>query len=107
MATTDNLVKVGQLQTVLTRVKSELDTLDGKTFSSAAVSGGKINFYASTDHTGDPIESVDLPEEFHEIYDELRYSYTAEELEEIRAHYGNRILWQLYREEFGYPYFDR
>lgn len=50
---------------------------------------------------------ADLPEEFHEIYDELRYIYTAEELEEIRAHYGNRILWQLYHEEFGYPYFDR
>ena len=33
MATTDNLVKVSQLQTALTRVKSELDTLDGKTFA--------------------------------------------------------------------------
>lgn len=63
MATTDNLVKIGQLQTVLTRVKSELDTLDGKTFSSAYVSGGKIYFYATPDHSGTALATIDLPEE--------------------------------------------
>lgn len=63
MATTDNLVKLGQLQTALTRVKSELDNLDGKSFSSVDVSGGKINFYATNDHTGTALESIDLPEE--------------------------------------------
>lgn len=63
MATTDNLVKLGQLQTALTRVKSEIDNLDGKTFSSVDVSNGKINFYATTDHTGTALESIDLPEE--------------------------------------------
>lgn len=63
MATTDNLVKLGQLQTALTRVKTEIDNLDGKTFSSVDVSNGKINFYATTDHTGTALESIDLPEE--------------------------------------------
>ena len=63
MATSDNLVKVSQLQTALTRVKTELDALDGKTFSSVDVSGGKINFYATTDHSGTALESIDLPEE--------------------------------------------
>ena len=63
MATGDNLVKVSQLQTALTRVKTEIDALDDKTFSSVAVSGGKINFYASDDATGTALASIDLPEE--------------------------------------------
>lgn len=45
---------------------------------------------------------TDLPEEYHEIYDELRYVYTVKELEYARHNYGNQILWELYREEFGY-----
>ena len=47
---------------------------------------------------------VDLPVEYHEIYEELRYVYTAEQLEEIRLQYGNHILWQLYCDEFGSPF---
>lgn len=63
MATGDNLVKVSQLQTALTRVKTEIDALDDKTFSSVDVSGGKINFYASDDASGTALASIDLPEE--------------------------------------------
>lgn len=44
-----------------------------------------------------------MPVEYHEIYAELRYVYTAEQLEEIRLQYGNHILWQLYCDEFGSP----
>ena len=44
----------------------------------------------------------DLPVELHEIYDELRYVYTTEELEYARQNYGNQILLELYREAFGY-----
>ena len=45
--------------------KSKLDALDGITFSSANVSNGKINFYASTDCSGTALQSVDLPEELY------------------------------------------
>lgn len=45
--------------------KSKLDALDGITFSSANISNGKINFYASTDCTGTALQSVDLPEELY------------------------------------------
>lgn len=50
---------------------------------------------------------ADLPVEYNNIYEELRYVYTAEQLEEIRLQYGNNILWQLYCDEFGSPYFSR
>ena len=50
---------------------------------------------------------VDLPIEYREIYEELLYVYTAEELEDIRFQYGNHVLWQLYCDEFGSLYFDR
>lgn len=44
----------------------------------------------------------DLPVDLHEIYEELRYVYTAEQLDEVRLQYGNHVLWQLYCDEFGY-----
>lgn len=59
--------------------------------------------YYSDDYLYETVEvPTDLPEEYHEIYDELRYVYTVEELEYARHNYGNQILWELYREEFGY-----
>ena len=58
-----SLVKMSQLSTALTRVKTELDKLDDKTFSSAKVENDKLYFYSSTDKTGTPIDSVDLPVE--------------------------------------------
>ena len=50
---------------------------------------------------------ADLPEEYHEIYEELLAVYAADQLDEIRALYGDQILWQMYRDEFGSPFFDR
>ena len=61
MATTDNLVKVGQLQTALTRVNTEL----GATFRSASVSGNTINFFNSKDGTGTAAFTFDFPEEIY------------------------------------------
>lgn len=59
----NSIARLKHLASLATRVKSELDTLDGKTFGSVDVSNGKINFYATTDHTGTALESIDLPEE--------------------------------------------
>lgn len=58
------------------------------------------DFYGYLDET---IEVPnDLPVELHEIYEELRYVYTTEQLDEVRLQYGNHVLWQLYCDEFGY-----
>ena len=57
--------------------------------------------------TDEAVIPADLPEEYHEIYGELLAVYSAEQLDEIRALYGDRILWQMYRDEFGPPFFDR
>lgn len=57
--------------------------------------------------TDEAVIPADLPEEYHEIYEELLAVYPAEQLDEIRVIYGNQILWQLYRDEFGSPFFDR
>jgi len=59
MASTDNLVKVSQLQTAMTRVNTEL----GVTFRSLAVSGNTVSFYGSKDGTGTALFSFDFPEE--------------------------------------------
>lgn len=55
----NNLVKVGQLQTVLTRVNTEL----GLTVRSHAVSGNTVSFYGSKDGSGTALFSFDFPEE--------------------------------------------
>ena len=61
MATTDNLVKVGQLQTALTRVNTEL----GATFRSASASGNTVYFFNSKDSSGTAAFSFDFPEEIY------------------------------------------
>ena len=63
MATTDNLVKVSQLQTSLTRVKAVIDELDGRKLQNVTVSGNTIQFWTSEDTTGTPAKTVDFPEE--------------------------------------------
>ena len=57
----NNLVKVGQLQTVLTRVNTEL----GLTVRSHAVSGNTVSFYGSKDGSGTALFSFDFPEELY------------------------------------------
>ena len=59
MASTDNLVKVSQLQTAMTRVNTEL----GFTVRSHSVSGNTVSFYGSKDGTGTALFSFDFPEE--------------------------------------------
>lgn len=58
---TNNLVKVGQLQTALTRVNGEL----GATFRSASVSGNTVSFFNSKNGTGDAAFTFDFPEEIY------------------------------------------
>lgn len=58
---TENLVKVGQLQTVLTRVNTEL----GATFRSASVSGNTVSFFNSKNGTGEAAFTFDFPEELY------------------------------------------
>lgn len=65
MATSDNLVKLGQLQTSLTRVKTELDNLDARNFGGVTVANGKINFFATSDTTQTALASVDLPKDLY------------------------------------------
>lgn len=57
----NNLVKVGQLQTVLTRVNTEL----GLTVRSMTVSGNTVSFYGSKDGSGTALFSFDFPEELY------------------------------------------
>ena len=47
---------------------------------------------------------ADLPEEYQEIYEALLDIYTTEQLNQVRIQYGNHILWQLYCDEFGFPF---
>lgn len=65
MAAADNLVKVSQLQTSLTRVKAVIDELDGRKFEKVTVNaaGTALQFWTSNDTTGTPAATVDFPEE--------------------------------------------
>ncbi|MBR0062214.1 MAG: hypothetical protein IJP68_12135 [Selenomonadaceae bacterium] len=63
MAAADNLVKVSQFQTGLTRVKAVIDELDGRKLENITVSGNTIQFWTSDDTTGTPAYTVDFPEE--------------------------------------------
>lgn len=58
---TDNLVKVGQLQTALTRVNNEI----GESFRSASVSGNTVSFFNSKNGTGTAAFTFDFPEEIY------------------------------------------
>lgn len=74
MATTDNLVKLGQLQTAMTRVKTELDNLDARNFGDAAVADGQIKFFAKAGDTT-PLKTIDLPEEL--FLDQVKTTFVA------------------------------
>lgn len=59
-------------------------------------------FYEERDHFPHKI-----PAEFRDIYEELLFEYSIEELESFRAEYGDNILVQLYHETFLYAaYYD-
>lgn len=73
MATTDNLVKLSQLQTSLTRVKAVIDELDGRKFQTITVTGNTVNFWTSADTTGTPAATVDFPEEI--FLDQVRTQF--------------------------------
>ena len=57
--------KLKHIGALASKVATELNTLDGKKFGSADVVDGKINFYATADKTGTPIDTIDLPEEIY------------------------------------------
>ena len=73
MAATDNLVKVSQLQTSLTRVKAVIDELDGRKFQTVTVTGNTVNFWTSDDTSGTPAATVDFPEEI--FLDQVRTQF--------------------------------
>ena len=73
MAAVDNLVKVSQFQTGLTRVKTVIDELDGRKFQNVTVTGNTINFWTSDDTTGTPAATVDFPEEI--FLDQVRTQF--------------------------------
>ena len=63
---TNNLVKLGALQTLAQRTKTELDVLDGKidtALKSLSVSGNTVSFFTSTDASGTAAYTFDFPEE--------------------------------------------
>lgn len=74
MATTDNLVKLGQLQTAMTRVKTELDNLDARNYGDAAIADGQLKFFAKAGDTT-PLKTINLPEEL--FLDQTRTAFVA------------------------------
>lgn len=63
MAAGDNVLKVSQFQTGLTRVKAVIDELDGRKLQKVTVSGNTVSFWTSDDTTGTAAYTVDFPEE--------------------------------------------
>ena len=47
-----------------------------------------------------------LPSEYQQIYYELLDIYSVDELENFRAEYGNKILFEIYADEFGDTEYD-
>lgn len=47
-----------------------------------------------------------LPSEYKQIYYELLNIYSVDELENFRAEYGNKILFEIYADEFGDTEYD-
>ena len=63
---TTNIAKLGALQALAQRTKTELDALDTKisaSFRSLSVSGNTVSFFNSTDASGTAAASFDFPEE--------------------------------------------
>lgn len=73
MAASDNLVKISQLQTSLTRVKTVIDELDGRKLQNITVSGNTMQFWTSDDTSGTPAATVDFPTEY--FLDQVRTQF--------------------------------
>ena len=67
-----NLATVAHVTTLAQRVKSELDTLDGRKYGDVAIADGQIKFFAKVGDTT-PIKTVDLPEEL--FLDQVRTTF--------------------------------
>ena len=57
-----NLATTAQVLSVASRVKTELDTLDGRKYGDVSIANGQINFFAKAGDTT-PLKTIDLPEE--------------------------------------------
>ena len=47
-----------------------------------------------------------IPKEYAEIYEELLYDYSSDELEYFRSTYGDKVLWELYCDLYQ-PFYDK
>lgn len=47
-----------------------------------------------------------IPKEYAEIYEELLYDYSSDELEYFRSAYGDKVLWELYSDLYQ-PFYDK
>ncbi len=75
---TTNLVKLGALQALAQRTKTELTALDTKiaaSFRSLSVSGNTVSFFNSTDASGTALATFDFPEEI--FLDQLRTQFVS------------------------------
>lgn len=64
--TLTDLVTVGQVKTLATRVATRLAALESpKPFKAAKIEDNKLKFYDNSDTTVTPLTYVDLPEEIH------------------------------------------
>lgn len=62
-----SIVLTGHLNTVVQRIKTEMDKISANAapnaFQSVKIEGGQVKFYATTNQTGDVVGSFNLPEE--------------------------------------------
>ncbi|MBR2520451.1 MAG: hypothetical protein IKE46_11830 [Selenomonadaceae bacterium] len=75
---TNNLVKLGALQSLAQRTKTELDALDTKfssAFRSMSVSGNTVSFFTSTDASGTAAATFNFPEEI--FLDQLQTQFVS------------------------------
>ena len=75
---TNNLVKLGALQALAQRTKTELTALDTKiaaSFRSLSVSGNTVSFFNSTDASGTALATFNFPEEI--FLDQLRTQFVS------------------------------
>lgn len=76
---TTNLVKLGALQALAQRTKTELTALDTKfasAFRSMSVSGNTVSFFTSTDASGTAAASFNFPEEI--FLDQVRTQFVSD-----------------------------